>query len=190
MTSFSNSTLIEMESAVTSFRQVLKQAWSRRVFLVLTTETPPPSPDHLTVDYISALRDPEWEEQERSYHETALSEVNSLVRKYNAMAPYIARRALYTRNVELERLYKESAKEIHERVVARLSSTSDQPIFGSGFKDDDDSANQQGTSLPSLGIWAMVKELFTWVSLFRKLRGCAENVAQRRRAGTWHSQTN
>lgn len=155
-----------MDFAIASLRQVLRQAWSRRVFLLVTTETSPPPLDHLTVDYITALRDPEWEEQERSYHETALSEVNSLVRKYNAMAPYIARRALYTRHVELERLYKGGAREIHEQLVAKLSGKGNEAAFGSGCKgdDDDDYANPHGASLPSLGIWAMVKALFTRVS--------------------------
>ena len=153
-----------MESAITSFRQVLRQAWSRRALLVVTTETPPPPLDRLTVDHIKTLRDPEWEDQERSYHETALSEVNSLVRKYNAMAPYIARRALYTRDVELERLYKESAKEIHKRLVAKLSSQgNDESTFSPTRKD---STRTHGASLPSLGIWAMVKGFFTWVSPF------------------------
>jgi DnaJ homolog subfamily C member 28 len=155
-----------MESSINSFRQILRQAWSRRVLLVVTTETPPPSIDRLTLDYIATLRDLEWEEQERSYHETALSEVNSLVRKYNGMAPYIARRALYTRNAELERLYKESAKEIREELVAKFNSKGDQPRFGSGAEGGEDPANPHGAPLPSLSIWAMVKKLFSWVRSF------------------------
>ena len=156
-----------METAITSFRQVLMQSWSRRVFLVLTTATPPLPLDRLTVDYIMNMRDPEWEERERSYHETALADVNSLVRKYNAMAPYIARRTLYMRNVELERLYKQSAKEIHEKLIAKLSGKGDEMMLGSGRSDEgDDFTNIHGKSLPSLGIWAMVKEFFARVSSF------------------------
>jgi len=159
--------MVEMESAITSFRKILRQSWSRRVLLVLTTATPSPPPDRLTVDYIMNMRDPEWEERERSYHETALGEVNSLVRKYNAMAPYIARRSLYMRRVELERLYKESAEEIHEALVAKLSGKGNEMALGSGRNDeDDDFTNTHGATLPSLGIWAMVKELFTWVGSF------------------------
>ena len=158
-------TPLEMESAITSFRRVLKQAWSQQVSLVVTTATPPPSLDILTVNYIANLRDPEWEEQERFYHETALSEVNSLVRKYNAMAPFIARRALYARNIELERLYKESAEEIHEKLLTKLSGKTDEPTFGSRRANEgEDFTNVHGISLPSLGIWAMFKELFTLVS--------------------------
>ena len=157
-----------MESSIVSFRRVIRQAWSRRVFLIVSTATPPLSLDRLTVDYITSLRDPEWEEQERSYHETALSEVNLLVRKYNAMAPYIARRALHTRHVELERMYNESAKEIHGELLARLrSGKGDEPTFGSGRNDeDDDPVVAHGTPLPSLSVWTMFKELFTWVRSF------------------------
>ena len=158
-----------MESAIASFRQVLKQAWSRRVLIILTTETPPPSPDRLTVDYIANLRDLEWEERERSYHDTALDEVNSLVRKHNAMAPYVARRAPYMRNVELERTYRESAGDIHQKLVAKLNGGRDETTLGSGRNgDDDDFAN---TSLPSLGIWAMVRNFFTRVNSFTISRG-------------------
>lgn len=160
-----NAISVEMDSSIASFRQVLRQAWSRRVVLVLTTAIPPPSPDRLTVDYIMSLRDPEWEEKERSYHETALEEVNSLVRKHNAMAPYIARRALYMRSVELERMYKESAKEIHQKLVAKLNGNDGEMTLDSARNDEgDDFTNTRGTSPPSLGIWAMIKELFTRVS--------------------------
>ena len=154
-----------MDSAINSFRRVLRESWSRRVLLVLTTAVPPLPPDRLTVDYVTGMRDPEWEERERSYHETALGEVNSLVRKYNAMAPYIARRALHMRDIELERLYKESAKEIHEKLVAKLSSKGGEMAVGSGRNDeDDDFTNTHETTLPSLGIWAMIKGLFARVS--------------------------
>ena len=181
-----------MESSITSFREILKQAWSRRVFLIVTTATPPLSPERLTVDYIANLRDPEWEGRERSYHESALSEVNSLVRKYNAMAPYIARRALYTRDAELERLHKESAKEMHERIVSKLSGNEDGPTaFSSGGNgEEEDSINAHGTSPPYLGIWSMIKGLFSWVCSLGIVVEARLNVVQRRRAlGAWRSQT-
>ena len=55
----SNTISVEMESAITSFRQILRQAWSRRTILILTTATPPLPLERLTVDYIANLRDPE-----------------------------------------------------------------------------------------------------------------------------------
>ena len=121
------------------------------------------------------LRDPEWEERERSYHEGALDEVNSLVRKHNAMAPYIARRALYTLSIELKRTYKESAKEIHQELVAKLSGKRGGTTLSSGRDDGfDDFTNAHETSFPSLGLWAMVKELFTRVSFTQYIWRLAE----------------
>lgn len=163
-----------MESAIASFRGVLRQAWSRRVLLILTTSTPPPSLERLTIDYVMDLRDREWEERERSYHEAALDEVNSLVRKHNAMAPYIARRALYTLSAELERTYKESANEIHQELVAKLSGKRGETTLGSGRGDVDDFTNPHETPFPSLGLWAMVRELFARVSFFQCLWMLAE----------------
>ena len=89
------------------------------------------------------------------------------------------------RDVELERLYKESAKEIHEKLVARLSG-GDEMTPGSGRNEEgDDFVNTHGMPLPSLSIWGMVKELFTRVSSFDTSAEVCSSVSQRRRAGTW-----
>src|ERR1700761_5152419 len=85
----------ELESAVTAFRATLRQSWVRRAVRMLTltrSQLTPPS----TAD-VRALRDGEWETRERAYHDSALAEVNSLVRKYNGLAPYAVRRAYYVR---------------------------------------------------------------------------------------------
>jgi len=67
-----------------------------------------------------ALRDKEWEAYQKAYHESELAEVNALVRKYNALAPYAVRRAYYVRDVELNRAYKEGAEDIIQELVGRL----------------------------------------------------------------------
>jgi hypothetical protein len=56
----------------------------------------------------------------RAYHDSALAEVNSLVRKYNALAPYAVLRAYYVREVELARIYHESGEEILRELEGRL----------------------------------------------------------------------
>ncbi|CDO69584.1 hypothetical protein BN946_scf184759.g24 [Trametes cinnabarina] len=50
-------------------------------------------------------------------------ELNSLVRKYNGMAPYAVRRPYYTRSVELERVYKEAAPDILAGLEERAKGT-------------------------------------------------------------------
>ncbi|KAI0758078.1 hypothetical protein C8Q74DRAFT_296365 [Fomes fomentarius] len=102
----------ELESAVSTFREILKQSWTRRAIRTLTAMHPASLLPKLTVDDVTVMRDPQWEEKERSYHETALEEVNALVRKYNGLAPYAVRRAYYMRSAELERVYKEAGPDI------------------------------------------------------------------------------
>jgi hypothetical protein len=91
----------ELEAAVGTFRSVLKQSWVRRAVRMLTLSRQPLR--ELSLADAQASRDKEWEVSERAYHESALAEVNTLVRKYNALAPYAVRRAYYVRDVELDR---------------------------------------------------------------------------------------
>ncbi|KIP06161.1 hypothetical protein PHLGIDRAFT_30604 [Phlebiopsis gigantea 11061_1 CR5-6] len=112
----------ELESTVNSFRDVLRQSWTRRAIRMLTLSQPPGLLTNLTLDKFIAFRDVEWEARERGYHNTAIEEVNSLVRKYNGMSPYAVRRGHYALNVELERAYRESAEDILEGITRRVKA--------------------------------------------------------------------
>ncbi len=79
----------------------MRQSWTRRAIRMLTISRPASLLPRLTVDDLTAWRDTEWEARERAYHETALEEINGLVRKYNGLAPYVVRRAYYVLGVEL-----------------------------------------------------------------------------------------
>ncbi len=68
---------------------------------------------------LQALRDDNWEKREFNYHTAAIAEINALVRKYNTVAPYAVRRPLYTREVELERAYKDSGEDILQGLEER-----------------------------------------------------------------------
>ncbi|OJT09509.1 hypothetical protein TRAPUB_14008 [Trametes pubescens] len=102
----------ELETAVAAFREVVKQSWTRRALRSITAAHPAALLPRLTLADVTALRDPEWEARERGYHDTALEELNSLVRKYNGLAPYAVRRPYYMRSVELERVYAEAGEDI------------------------------------------------------------------------------
>ncbi|KAH9062251.1 hypothetical protein EDB87DRAFT_330067 [Lactarius vividus] len=108
----------ELEAAVAAFRTALRRSWVRRAVRVLMlTHSRLSSPSSADV---RALRDGEWETRERAYHDSALAEVNSLVRKYNALAPYAVRKAYYVREVELANMYDQSAEEILGEIERRL----------------------------------------------------------------------
>ncbi|KAG2155082.1 uncharacterized protein EDB93DRAFT_1248037 [Suillus bovinus] len=123
---------IELETAVNSFRDVLRQSWTRRTIRTLTMLQPAAMLPSLSLGSVTSLRDREWEERERSYHDTAVAELNSLVRKYNALAPYSVRRPYYSREAELAKAYQDCGydimrgiserREIHGKSVASPSS--------------------------------------------------------------------
>ncbi|KAI0692555.1 hypothetical protein BC835DRAFT_1416483 [Cytidiella melzeri] len=111
----------ELDLAINSFRSTLRQSWARRAIRMLTLSRPAALLPQLSLAGVTSWRDPEWEARERSYHDTALSEINSLVRKYNAMAPYAVRRAVYTLESELDRAYQESGEDILQGIAERVN---------------------------------------------------------------------
>ena len=108
----------ELEAAADTFRSVLKQSWVRRAVRMLTLSRQPLR--ELSLANAQALRDREWEAREKTFHESALAEVNTLVRKYNALAPYAVRKAYYVRDVELSRAYEEGAEDIIRELAGRF----------------------------------------------------------------------
>ncbi|KAI8982745.1 hypothetical protein BD414DRAFT_523325 [Trametes punicea] len=127
----------ELESAVMAFREVVKQSWTRRALRTISAAHPAALLPKLTLADVIALRDPEWEERERGYHDTALEELNSLVRKYNGMAPYAVRRSYYVRSVELERVYREAGEDILKGLEERAKGTNTRrPGYVAADEDD------------------------------------------------------
>lgn len=96
-------------------------------------EHPPDILRKLTLNDIKSFRDSEWVNRQKGYHETAIAELNSHVRKYNGVAPYAVRRAYYTREVEFQRLYDDCAEDILRAIIAQQSRgrpQSDPAIIG------------------------------------------------------------
>ncbi|PPQ89803.1 hypothetical protein CVT25_007408 [Psilocybe cyanescens] len=110
---------IELENAVNTFREILRQSWIRRATRGLAMEHPPELLYRLTLQDIQNYRDPKWIAKEKSYHETAVAQLNSTVRKYNGMAPYAVRRSYYTRDAEIGKLYAECAPDILRAIEER-----------------------------------------------------------------------
>ena len=117
----------------------------------------------LTLADVTTMRDAEWEDKERSYHETALEEVNALVRKYNGLAPYAVRRAYYMRRAELERVYKEAGEDILQGLEERArQGFSVGPRRTASTADDDEGGGGgggEGVSRGVFGLRAMFREM-------------------------------
>ena len=130
----------ELEAAVATFRSVLKQSWVRRAVRMLTLSRHPLR--ELSLADAQTLRDKEWEAREKAYHESALAEVNTLIRKHNALAPYAVRRAYYVRDVELDRAYKEGAEDIIQELAGRFRGSQ----AGAGDPEDRAVRDEEGDS--------------------------------------------
>lgn len=154
----------ELDSAVRNFRTNLASAWTRRALRNITLETPSVElfalAQRMTPESASGLRDPAWTQLESGYHAIAVRELNDLVRRYNALAPYTVRRGLHTIEDELERAYKSAGeaivRELRER-VARNTSGKGAALF------DEDEAGAAKTGAGSsasqaLGFWDLIRE--------------------------------
>ncbi|RPD66800.1 hypothetical protein L226DRAFT_529206 [Lentinus tigrinus ALCF2SS1-7] len=153
----------ELESAINTFREVLKQSWTRRAIRSLTTMHPASLLPRMTLADVTSMRDPEWENKERAYHDTALEEVNSLVRKYNGLAPYAVRRAYYMRAAELDRVYNEAGEDILRGLEERAREGYDSPrrsIRGGGNSSEEEAGGVGGQGGVSWGGVFGLRDMF------------------------------
>ncbi|KAI6130270.1 hypothetical protein EDD16DRAFT_1700785 [Pisolithus croceorrhizus] len=159
---------IELESAVNSFRETLRQSWTRRAVRMLTVSQSAATLPDLSLATVTTMRDREWENRECSYHNTAIAELNSLVRKYNAMAPYAVRRPYYVREVELERAYADCREEILRAMREKKEKTSGYPVSISKAKPV---PSVDGPVDPGSSFW-LPALILQWVErLWRKFTG-------------------
>lgn len=104
---------------------------------MLTLSRPAALLPKLSLADATSWRDTEWEAREKSYHDTALAEINSLVRKYNGMAPYAVRRAPYSLEAELSKVYQESGEDILRGLAERVNGSSGSTTRPSADLDDE-----------------------------------------------------
>ncbi|KAA1466671.1 hypothetical protein DENSPDRAFT_767700 [Dentipellis sp. KUC8613] len=152
----------ELETAVTSFRELLRQSWVRRAIRMLTLSQPATLLPTFTLSDAVRLRDAEWEERERAYHDTAVEELNSLVRKYNAMAPYAVRRPYYTRSVELDKAYQDAGREILQGLAVQSQQTGGSTAVRFGGDDEDGAVGGGAPVGRALRIRDVIRSWFGW----------------------------
>ncbi|KAL5507779.1 hypothetical protein ACEPAH_5397 [Sanghuangporus vaninii] len=164
----------EVESAISTFRSILRQAWTKRAVLALTSDPSraPSSLLALTASDARQLRDPAWAAREASYHASALGEVNELVRRYNGVAPYSVRKPYFEREKELERCYAESAGDVVEGIRERVKkgALGRGEVRGVGFGDEErgggggGGGGGSGREERSMGVWEVVR---MWIASLR-----------------------
>ncbi|KAI0034594.1 hypothetical protein K488DRAFT_45199 [Vararia minispora EC-137] len=151
----------ELESAVVSFREVLKQSWTRRAIRMLTLAHRPSALTAFSLANVQAFRDEEWLARERAYHTVAINELNALVRKYNGLAPYAVRRPYHALDVELNRAYSDAGPDVLSGLAESARQTSNRPLAGRGLIGDNDgdgpaASDESGVGGESLRIWDVV----------------------------------
>jgi len=68
---------------------------------------------------VSPFRDPAWEQTERSYHNTAIENLNTITRSYNLMAPAIAQKPYFNLERELKACFADVAPQVADAIKER-----------------------------------------------------------------------
>jgi len=137
---------VELDQAIATFRSAMRTSWIRRAVRMLTmTKTRLallPSLSTLSASDLSKLCDREWEQKERGFHEAAVEDINSLVRKYNGIAPYSVRRPYHNVKGELELCYEKSGEALLDQLKQREQHAA--ATGESEFIDEDDDRHSLG----------------------------------------------
>lgn len=113
----------------------------------------------LTPGRVTSLRDREWEERERSYHDAAVAELNSLVRKYNGFAPYSVRRLYYSREAELAKVYQDCGEDILHGILERSGEMHGR-LSGFSRSGVESSAEVDASMAYRLRLWHIIRRWF------------------------------
>jgi DnaJ family protein C protein 28 len=106
----------EMRDEMNGFRARLRETWIRRATRMLSLQPITPS----VIGECGEYRDSEWTARERGYHDTAVKNINNLIRKYNIVAPPTARALFTTVELELAACYKDCQPLIKEELERRV----------------------------------------------------------------------
>jgi len=72
------------------------------------------------LSWVQSFRDPEWIQREASFHTEAVHQLNQVIRRYNQLAPYSARKILYTKEVFLKTVLDRAYPFLLEATSARV----------------------------------------------------------------------
>jgi hypothetical protein len=85
----------------------------------IPVESPTEKEEKNTLPTLAPFRDPAWEQLERSYHKTAIDNLNSLNRSYNLMAPAIAQKPYFNLDRELKACFADVAPQVADAIKER-----------------------------------------------------------------------
>jgi hypothetical protein len=86
-----------------------------------TSETPTPQPEPPRIPLPAPFRIPTWEAAEASYLNLAVTNLNSLTRSYNLMAPELAKKPYFSLERELKSCYADVAPQLAGEIKDRAT---------------------------------------------------------------------
>ncbi|KAJ5403492.1 hypothetical protein N7509_003363 [Penicillium cosmopolitanum] len=85
-----------------------------------------------SIPHLPPLRDPTYFNNERSYHELAVKQINAITRSYNLQAPRSAQKGYINLNRELIACFNEVAPQLAEEIRRRATERARSPITMGG----------------------------------------------------------
>lgn len=137
-----------------------------------SAETPLPNEPQRQLEPLPPpFRDPDWLEVEKSYMELSISNLNTITRSYNLMAPELAKKPYFSLDRELNNCYADVAPQLAEAIKDRAVRPSASPLGTLG--------NQPKSILDRFGRGGHTAEVFEskaphyglremWRDLFRR----------------------
>ncbi|KAJ9618671.1 hypothetical protein H2203_008875 [Taxawa tesnikishii (nom. ined.)] len=89
---------------------------------VQTAEVTAEPPQPPTRPSVPPFRDPQWLETERSYHNLAIENLNTITRSYNLMAPNLAKKPYFSLERELRACYADVAPLVADEIRERANA--------------------------------------------------------------------
>ncbi|KAK7948402.1 uncharacterized protein PG986_009288 [Apiospora aurea] len=115
------------------------------------------------------FRDPDWFEAEKSYMELAISNLNTITRSYNLMAPELAKKPYFSLDRELNNCYADVAPQLAEAIKERAARPSASSLGAVGqrpksildrFGREGHTAEIYESKAPHYGLKEMWRDLF------------------------------
>jgi hypothetical protein len=121
---------VSLENEIQILEQILNDDGSLKSpeqQATVTTDAPGVIPDasssqteeQKALPAVQPFRDPTWEQTERSYHNTAVENLNNITRSYNLMAPAIAQKPYFNLDRELKACFADVAPQVADAIKER-----------------------------------------------------------------------
>jgi len=161
-----------MDAHLLNFRTLLRDSWTRRAVRMLGFQSGSKANAGKWRGIVKGWRDREWEEKERAYHEISIKQANSVIRRYNSMAPYPVRRTVLTLDRELRSCFADSEYMIETELVRRSLETPSS-ARSEGYEEGKEGAAGAEDPVRPVerdGIWSAVKRVMGELVAMRGIR--------------------